>query len=201
MPAKFNDRRIILDQGRVILPTLQERQEGLGESDIAQVVGDELFLDVVQIDRVGFAEIHSSLNARIEDDAIQIGMAFGDAGEGRSAKTLGPCTDPYALRCKFGDLIQGSNVKGSGDRLLFAMLMNEVNQPLLPAARNNDLRPSLNALGRKSFSDTTSCPNHEYFFIRPRHDIFFFRKEDGLVYLHQLMRLVGEQSNIDYWGS
>lgn len=90
MHAKFNNRRIILDQGRFILPTLQERQESLGECDIAQVIGNELFLDGVDIDRVGFAEIYGSLNARIEDDAIQIGMAFGDAEEGRSAKGSEP---------------------------------------------------------------------------------------------------------------
>lgn len=80
MPASSHRRgMIILNQSRVILAISQERQEGLGESDITQIVGDELGLNLSEINRLWFAKIHSSLNARIEDDAIQIGMAVGDA--------------------------------------------------------------------------------------------------------------------------
>ena len=172
--------RIILDQSRFILSTVQERQERLCKSDIAQVVGDELCLNLSEINRVGLAEIHSSLNARIEDDAIQIGMVFGNAEEEeveeRSAKTLGTCMDRWVPRCKFGDFVQLGDIKGSNDRLILAMLMNEFGQPVLSAARNNDSRACLNASSCKSFPDSTGRSNDKHFFIRPRHD-FLFRKK------------------------
>ena len=67
-----------LNKRRLLLPTLQKREESLGQSKIAQVVCGEFCLNHIDIDGLGLRKVDSSLNARIQYDAVEIGVGFGD---------------------------------------------------------------------------------------------------------------------------
>lgn len=63
-----------------MLFALQEREEGLGQSQVAEIVGLELRLDNLHIDGIGFRKVEASLNAGIHEDAVEVGVGARDAG-------------------------------------------------------------------------------------------------------------------------
>lgn len=71
-------RLYLLDQRRLLLLALQKWQESIGQGKIAEVIGGELCLNNVQIDGFGLRKVKSSLNARVQDDAVEISVGLGD---------------------------------------------------------------------------------------------------------------------------
>lgn len=66
-------------QRRLLLLALQEGEEGLGESQVAEIVRLELHLDNVHINGIGFREVEASLNPGIHEDAIEVGVGTRNA--------------------------------------------------------------------------------------------------------------------------
>lgn len=66
-----------LDQRRLLLLALQKRQESIRQSKIADVISGELFLHNIHIDGLGLRKVKSSLDARVQDDAVEIGVGLG----------------------------------------------------------------------------------------------------------------------------
>ena len=66
-------------QGRLFLFALQEWEEGFREGEAAQVIGPELRLDCVQVDCFRLGEVDAPLNARIEQNAVEVAICACDA--------------------------------------------------------------------------------------------------------------------------
>lgn len=76
-------RLCLLDQRRLLFLGLQKWEESIGQSNIAKIIGDELCLYNVHIDSFRLGEVHPSLDARVEDDAIEISVGLGDTRSGK----------------------------------------------------------------------------------------------------------------------
>lgn len=75
-----DDKEGLLYQSRLHLLALKKWKESFGKSEVAQVVGLELSLDDRHIDRVRLREVKAALDARVQQDAIEISVCFGNAG-------------------------------------------------------------------------------------------------------------------------
>lgn len=74
-----DQRHSSLDQSRSIVLGLEKWQECFGKRDVAQVICREFRLDGRDIDGLRLRKVCSTLYARVQQDAVQIWVSFGDA--------------------------------------------------------------------------------------------------------------------------
>ena len=127
-----------VDEGAVggRLLGLQEREERLGQREVGEVVGHKLLVDEVEVDRVGLGEVEAALDARVEEDAVEVRVRGGDVGG------------------EVGDLGELRDVEGDGGDFVGAVLAHELVEVLLAAARCDHVRPVRDELFRQCFSDS-----------------------------------------------
>ena len=100
--------------GRRVLG-LQERQERLGQREVGEVVGHELLVDEVEVDRFGLGEVERALDAGVEEDAVEVRVRGGDVGS------------------EVGDRGQVRDVEGDGGDFVVTVLVHELFEVLLAA--------------------------------------------------------------------
>ena len=61
---------------------LQEGEEGFGQGEVGEVVGCVFFLDAGDRDGFGLGEVEAALDAGVKEDAVEVGVGFGDAARG-----------------------------------------------------------------------------------------------------------------------
>ena len=76
---KVSSVRSILNERRLLLLALEERQESISQGEIAEVVCVELGLYDIKVDSLGFGKVKPSLDARIKDHTIEISMRLSNA--------------------------------------------------------------------------------------------------------------------------
>ena len=71
----------LLDDGTLVLGGfgLEEGHKRVGQGYHADVVDGDLVLDLGDIHGVRLAEVHDVLDAGVQNDAVDVGMGFGDA--------------------------------------------------------------------------------------------------------------------------
>ena len=129
--------------------------------DVGDVVCVHFFRNRAEINALGLGEVKPSLNARVEEDAVNVRMRLHDVLD-----------EPR-------NLVQLRDVELYCLGLLFAMLRHEIVQLLLSAASNNDRGAILDQLACESPADTRGGTKNEYFVIVERHCDLGLRCEEA----------------------
>ena len=93
-----------LDDGCLLLLALEERQESIGQSKTAEIVGIEFGLNNIEVHCLGFGKVKPSLDARIKHHTVEISMRLCDAIQTRQKAGL-LCDDANPLGNKVRNLV------------------------------------------------------------------------------------------------
>ena len=150
--------------------TLQKRQERFCKGQIAEVVGREFSLDDVKVNALRLVEEHPSLDARVQEHTVQIGMSFGNTDSYQSAHSSGQ-EDKAAstLGSEIWDLFHFCDVKRHSAGILLAVSVNEFFKLVLSPPNSDHIGALLDHSIRQSFPNSTRRPYDEDFFILKRH--------------------------------
>lgn len=129
--------------------------------DVGDVVCVHFFRNRAEINALGLREVESSLDAGVEEDAVNVRVGLHDVLD------------------ELRNLVQLRDVELYCLGLLFAMLRHELVQLLLSAASNNDRGAILDQLACESPADTRSGTKNEYFVIVERHCDLGLRCEES----------------------
>lgn len=134
--------------------------EGFAEVYGGRVVCDQLLVENREIDSIGLGEVKGALDARIDKDAVDVGVLDEDfRGEFGNLELLAsPCAlhaSPYFVQfCHINDL---------AFNLVAAMLANKLLQVLFSAAGYHDGYAVLNQSGCKSPANSRGSADNEDF--------------------------------------
>lgn len=117
-----------------------------------------LLNDDIHVNRLGLAKDASSLNARVEDDAVKVGMRLLDTNSGgleaaQSSMNKGVEKNFSRLR-KSRQCIQLGQINRHGSGLVRSMFLHEVIEIFLSAARDDDEDATLDESLREGKTDS-----------------------------------------------
>lgn len=149
---------------------MQERQESIGEGEIAEVVGVEFHLGDAEIHGLGFGEVEAALDAGVQEHAVEIGVRLGNADFSRQRLPHhGKDRDVYSLGDKVGEFVQLGDVKGDGAGFVFAVLVDELLEFVLSPPDDDDIASFLDEARSHRSSYAASCADKQDLFVLERH--------------------------------
>jgi hypothetical protein len=143
-----------VDERRLLLLFLQNRDQGFRKMNVGDVVGSNFQLQSGQVDGFRLGEVKTSLNARVDDDAVHVRVLADD------------------ILDELGYLIELRNIKDNGVDIVFAVLLGEGLEVFFPPTNDDGFLPVCYDLFRVCEADAGGRADDENFVVLERHDQF-----------------------------
>src|SRR5690242_9445011 len=140
-----------VDEARLVVLLLQERNERCRQMHVGEIVGTEFEFEYVKIDGIRLGKVKATLNTGVEENRVKVGVLLCD------------------ILNKLGDLGELCDVESLGRDLVLAVLVGELIKLFLSSSDNNNVLAILYNLFGQSPANAGGGTKNKNFVVFERH--------------------------------